>query len=239
MFHRASCWSPSLQHVLTRTLSFSDYFIECDTDGSGEISLPEFYQYFGKDNGIEQTIFTDKVFLIFDEDGSGEIDFREFVLACWNFASYDMKALQHFAFNMFDTDSSGYMEEDEVRQLVQEVYGRKYSDNVRVQGVLEKIDSDGDGRVSKTEFDEFCRKYPILMWPAFVVQQALRKHLGGDKWWRTQQDQRSKAWRSSSVFEILAKLDDQQYRRHMDNAFEIDDVDEGERRWRQNSRVEF
>ena len=49
---------------------FFNYFIQCDTDGSGEISLPEFYEYFGKDNGIEQTIFTDKVFLIFDEDKS-------------------------------------------------------------------------------------------------------------------------------------------------------------------------
>ena len=151
-----------------------------------------------------------------------------------------MKALQQFAFNMFDTDSSGYLEEDEVRQLVQAVYGRKYSDNVRVQNVLEKIDSNDDGMVDRVEFNEFCRKYPILMWPAFVVQQALRKHLGGEKWWRVQQHDRSKAWRTSSVFEILEKMNDRQYRHQMDEAFGLkDDVDEGERRWRRNSRLEF
>jgi len=81
-------------------------FLEIDTDGSGEISLDEFYAHFA----LKRSIFSDMAFSLMDEDKSGEIDFREFVLTLWNFCSYDFKELCRFAFFLFDTDESGKLE---------------------------------------------------------------------------------------------------------------------------------
>ena len=62
-------------------------FLEIDTDGSGEISLDEFYAFFK----LKRSVFSDMAFGLMDEDKSGEIDFREFILTLWNFCSYDFK----------------------------------------------------------------------------------------------------------------------------------------------------
>jgi Ca2+-binding EF-hand superfamily protein len=64
-------------------------FLEIDTDGSGEISLDEFYDHFK----LPRSIFSDMAFSLMDEDKSGEIDFREFILTLWNYCSYDFKEL--------------------------------------------------------------------------------------------------------------------------------------------------
>lgn len=87
-------------------------FLEIDTDGSGEISLDEFYAHFK----LKRSVFSDMAFGLMDEDKvrdicevpkrgsktlpydsssqSGEIDFREFILTLWNFCSYDFKEVR-------------------------------------------------------------------------------------------------------------------------------------------------
>jgi len=107
-------------------------FLEIDTDGSGEISLDEFYNHFE----LKRSIFSDMAFSMMDQDKSGEIDFREFVLTLWNFCGFDLKSLCRFAFHLFDTDESGKLDQTEVTDMVAAVYGEKYADDVRVKRVL-------------------------------------------------------------------------------------------------------
>lgn len=160
------------------------------------------------------------------------------MVCCWNYCSFDMLSLVTFAFNMFDLDGSGELErvraghaapavsvtgrrvtplprwsgrpQDEVQELVRDVYGAKYLENQHLHQVIKRLDRDGDGRVSygapahaalrgalrcphrqrgatptppaahrPAEFVAFFRKYPVILFPAFTVQQTLRQRTFG------------------------------------------------------------
>ena len=129
-------------------------FLEIDRDGSGEISLDEFYSHFR----IQRSKFADMSFSLLDEDGSGEIDFREFILTLWNFCSFDFKELCRFAFSLFDLDDSGFLDIDEVTKMVASVYGEAYADDDRVKRVLGQLDENGDGEISLVEWILFNKR---------------------------------------------------------------------------------
>ena len=204
---------------------FYNKFCDIDKDESAEIDLDEFYRYFQ----LPRTPFADRVFSIMDEDGSGEIDFREFVACIWNYCTFDLKALIKFAFSMFDLDGSGVLEAQEVRNLVEEVYGDGYKNNVRVQRIVEKIDKDDDGDISFDEFNSFNRQYPALLFPAFSMQMTLRERCFGEGYWKklTIKRHQQGSGRAKSIFEILNDMDVGEYKRKLDNMV----ADEAGGRW--------
>ena len=60
-----------------------------------------------------------------DEDGNGVVDFKEFVVAVWNYCTLSPSALVHFAFDLYDRDESGWIEQHEIEQMLQDMYGKK------------------------------------------------------------------------------------------------------------------
>lgn len=70
--------------------------------------------------------------------------------------------------------------QEEVRTLVGDVYGSGFKANHRVQRILDVIDANGDGRVSFREFQDFNRRYPMILFPAFTMQQDLRRRVFGE-----------------------------------------------------------
>jgi len=179
-------------------------FLEIDTDGSGEISLDEFYEHFK----LPRTIFSDMAFTLMDEDKSGEIDFREFILTLWNFCSYDLKNLCRFSFHLFDTDESGKLDQQEVEDMVSAVYGEKFADDVRVKKVLDLLDANGDGQVSMAEWVLFNKQYPLLLFPAYQLQGILREKVIGKWWWDIMQEQREEHFRNSNIYDILEQMEE-------------------------------
>lgn len=117
-----------------------------------------------------------------DIDHSGKLNFNEYVVSTWNYLSSDMDILAAFAFSLFDLDDSKTLEINEVRNMVKEVYG---GDMSRVQNVLEKMNSvrNENGHIGRIEFCIFSRKYPLLLFPAFAMQQALRRNILGRNSW--------------------------------------------------------
>ncbi len=180
-------------------------FLEIDTDGSGEISLDEFYDHFK----LNRSVFSDMCFSLMDEDKSGEIDFREFILTLWNFCSYDFKELCRFAFFLFDTDESGKLELHEVEDMVKSVYGEHFADDERVKRVLDQLDANGDGEISISEWILFNKKYPLLLFPAYQMQGKLREKVIGKWWWDTIQDQRNVNFHNSNIFDILERIEEE------------------------------
>eukprot|EP00949_MAST-11_sp_MAST-11-sp1_P004581 g4581.t1 len=185
-------------------------FLEIDKDGSHEIDIDEYYRHFK----MERTPWADKVFMIMDEDGSGEIDFREFVIATWNYCSLDLKNLIKFAFSMFDIDGAGTLEAEDLRELVVEIYGDSWDANVRVQKLVDVIDKNRDGVISFDEFQQINRRYPALLFPAFRMQEFLRRGVYGVTWWKVMSEKRrlDAQGRSTSIYEMLSKINDAAYK---------------------------
>lgn len=61
------------------------------------------------------------------------------------FPSFNLR----FAFFLYDVDESGKLEKEEVEDMVKAVYGEKFADDERVRRVLECLDANGDGEVSR------------------------------------------------------------------------------------------
>ena len=184
---------------------FFNKFNEIDKDSSGEVDLEEFYSYFK----INRSPFGDRVFSMFDQGKSGTMDFREFVVGVWNFCTYQLDTFIEFAFHVYDLDSSGQLEMEELRDLIEEVYGSMMANNVRVQRILDAIDSDGDGVISSAEFADFNRRYPALLFPAFSMQNELRRRCFGEKFWQKELGRRMDMTdgRMMDIFDRLDVMD--------------------------------
>lgn len=177
-------------------------FLKIDNDGSGEISVDEFHAAMC----VPYTDFSQKVFTLLDEDGSGEIDFREFVIAVWNYCTFSSKALATFAFSLFDDDNSGMLEQGEVRRLIASVYGDGFNTNERVKRSMALLDGDEDGVISRTEFLAFNQRQPLLLFPAYQMQETLRRTIVGVQWWQGLTEDRDRKFRQQNIFEILEDL---------------------------------
>jgi len=179
-------------------------FMALDADGSGDIDLNEFYQFFR----VAASPFMDRVFTLLDADGSGEIDFMEFVLCLWNYCSFNMPRLVRFAFELYDGDNSGALEMNEVEVLIKDVYGGSLENNPRIERIIELLDSDGDGSVTYSEFKKFNQQYPILLFPAYRMQEKLRAKILGRKYWEKQENLRL-MWgkgRQQNIYELLGDM---------------------------------
>lgn len=194
-----------LQLSDTTIQRFYNKFNDIDADGSGEVTLEEFYGFFA----IDRSPFGDRVFTMLDLDKSGSIDFREFVCCMWNFCTYEVDTFIEFAFRMYDLDGSGQLEMEELRDLVEEVYGDMMANNVRVTRILDVIDADGDGVISFSEFLDFNRRYPALLFPAYAMQNELRRRCFGESFWRKELGRRIEATggRVPDIFDMLDGID--------------------------------
>ena len=160
---------------------FRRIFNKIDKDRSGTIELLELLMYLD----IERTPFTKRVFSIFDDDGSNTVDFKEFVLALWNYCTLGKSTLVLFAFDVYDRDTSGELSSDEVKVMLQDVYGDSYDRSAHAKAIVSKIDDiAGPGfGVDVDSFRSFCGKHQALLYPAFEMQRMIQQKILGEEFW--------------------------------------------------------
>lgn len=173
-------------------------FNDLNFDGTGLVTLERFHTFYQ----LECTPFTEKVFSVMDIDHSGKINFNEYVISTWNYLSCDMDVLTAFAFSLFDIDDSKTLEPDEIQQMVSMVYGGTLT---RVANVLEKLDAlrNEKGLIERPEFIKFSRRYPLLLFPAFAMQQALRRSIMGEAYWEKIEKLRNEMFSGLTIFDIF------------------------------------
>jgi Ca2+-binding EF-hand superfamily protein len=176
-----------------------------DVDRNYLVDIEEFIKYFH----LEKSNFVIRVFSLMDEDSSGEIDFAEFALCIWNYCSFDMSSLARFAFDLFDADSDGELNNTEITAMIKEVYGDAYEGNQQLNRLLESYVGNRDDRdvIGWQTFLGWARKTPVILFPAFKMQQMLRKGVLGEKFWKKENEKRMK-WgmrvgKSVSIFDLL------------------------------------
>ena len=165
-----------------------EVFVQIDRDGSGEISVTEFFRFFSHRRRFpKKSKFAKRVFAIMDADGSGELDFSEFVIALWNFCTFTKPSLLRFSFELYDADGSGYLDAPEIKLILREVYGKeKYKEGQAAKfilGTVERMIESGSAGLNIRDFCEFCRHHPALLFPAFELQQALQQNVLGSQFW--------------------------------------------------------
>lgn len=152
-------------------------FDKIDNDRSGQIELAELLAFLD----LEKTTFTRRVFSMFDEDSSGLVDFRELVVTLWNYCSLGKTSLPLFTFDLYDTDSSGELGEEELVKMVEHMYGKEHSTNLHARQLMEDVA--GMSTIGISEFSEFARTHPALLFKAFQMQESIRNRILGKFFW--------------------------------------------------------
>lgn len=163
-------------------------FDQIDLDNSGEIDQGEFFDFVND----KMTEFTSGLFSAFDLDGNGLIDFDEWVMVCSAFCLYSKEEILEFTFNTFDKDSGGTIDEDEFLALAKAVADGNPLFPRNFATALKQFDSNDDGLIDRDEFRELNKKFPMILFPAFHLQDKLRRSTLGVSWWNRLLEERER-----------------------------------------------
>jgi Ca2+-binding EF-hand superfamily protein len=183
-------------------------FCKIDKSTRGQISLDDFHSFYQ----LDETPFSRKVFSMMDTDDSGMISFHEFVLSIWSYLSLDLDSLAKFSFRLYDNDNSNYMEMNEVNAMITCVYGSNSTreNSERIKKLLEKMEMSFENRITLDQFVVFSKQYPLLLYPAFMMQSILRRGIFGEAYWDGVAAERAKKELEKPIFDILKSHGNQQ-----------------------------
>lgn len=142
-------------------LEIKEAFDLFDTEKTGTIDPKELKEamaalgYEAKNQTIYQMISNLEV------DGHTELDFKEFLdLMTARMSEKDSKEDIKKIFRLFDEDNTGYITTNNLKQVAKDL--GENIDEVEIREMIERADSDGDGRVT---FEDF---YSIMTKKTFI-----------------------------------------------------------------------
>lgn len=154
-------------------------FDRIDLDGSGNIDYDEFFESVGE----VRSPFTDKLFALIDLDGSGTIEFDEYVRVMATYCMFTKDEVLRFCFECFDVDHSGTIDEKEFVELCKSVNNASPSFPANFKKALEEFDVNEDGLIDYSEFQAIDQRYPLVLFPAFRLQDVMQRVSLGERAW--------------------------------------------------------
>lgn len=131
---------------------FKEGFAVFDKNGDGKITADELFEVM-KTIGQKKTFREcQQMIARVDKDGSGHIDINEFYLMMSGTVGSTEEDIEN-AFKVFDTDGNGYISKTELKHALTKCGTYKFT-NKQIEKMMEKVDSDKDGRVCYEEFIE-------------------------------------------------------------------------------------
>lgn len=167
-----------LQMMHLRRLKYT--FDKIDIDGSGNIDSEELFESMGE----RRSPLTDKLFALIDLDGSGGIEFDEYVRVLATYCMFTKDEILRFCFECFDVDNSGTIDEKEFIELCKVVNNASPSFPQNFKRALEEFDVNEDGLIDYGEFVELDRRYPLVLFPAFKMQDMMQTSSLGETGWQ-------------------------------------------------------
>lgn len=154
-------------------------FDEIDVDGTGTIDQAEFFEMLDE----PQSPFTQRLFELIDTDSSGTIEFDEFVRVLGTYCMYTREEVLRFCFDMFDKDGSNAIDEKEFMELCKAVNNASPAFPPNFVKAMEEFQVNDDGLIEFDEFIELDRRYPLMLFPAFRLQDQMHKMTLGEQIW--------------------------------------------------------
>jgi hypothetical protein len=105
------------------------------------------------------------------------------VLHIWYYCVQDKKKICEMAFDIFDVNDNGLLSEEEIKQMVSEIYGARGLHH-DLQKIISKLDKNKDGQISRQEFQAATHLFPALLFPAYEIQTTFHQKIGGEAFWR-------------------------------------------------------
>ena len=179
-------------------LNMREKFDEIDLDGSGELNVEELLEYMEeKANPI-----TDALFKLIDVDGDGNISFDEVVAVQTTYCMYTQDDILQFVFRIFDKDGSGALNETEFIALAAAVNRGQPAFPGNFKSALAQFDVNDDGVIDFAEFRALHKQFPLILYPAFRLQDAMQAATLGRAQWKKileayVRQQRDDAWSSA------------------------------------------
>lgn len=88
-----------------------------------------------------------------------------------------------FCFECFDVDRSGTIDEKEFIELCKCVNNGSPTFPNNFKKGLEEFDVNEDGLIDYSEFLEIDRRYPLVLFPAFRLQDVMQRNSLGERTW--------------------------------------------------------
>lgn len=154
-------------------------FMDIDIDGSGDIDISEFLEMIKE----QKSPLTIQLFKKMDLDDNGAIDYEEYVYILCNYCMFTKDEILRFCFECFDLDNSGSISEYEFRDLCKYVNNSNPTFPGNFKKALELFDTNQDGMIDYREFCEMERKFPMIFYPAFRLQDTMQKNTLGETEW--------------------------------------------------------
>ena len=154
-------------------------FDKIDLDGSGEIDYEEFCDFIEE----PRTAYSDSLFKMIDADESGQLSFDEFIGIATLYCSYSKDDVLTYAFNTFDLDGSGTIDEEEFMNLARMINNGNPMFPGNFGRALAMFDKNDDGLLDRDEFRDIDRRFPMMLFPAFRLQDRLQANTLGEKTW--------------------------------------------------------
>mmetsp|Transcript_26830 Transcript_26830/g.54931 ORF Transcript_26830/g.54931 Transcript_26830/m.54931 type:complete len:348 (-) Transcript_26830:170-1213(-) len=159
-------------------------FDSIDMEKTGEISVPEFIYFLEAKDTLFVRLFLNKALLGFsDVNATGVMSFADFTLATCVVCSFSKDQLLYRIFCAYDVDSSGHLDHKEMETLTKSVLdmagdGKGFNGNLQ-SFVDSELDKGEDGSIDFDELVAINLNFPLVFYPAFKVQEELRKRTAG------------------------------------------------------------
>ena len=167
-------------------------FTRIDVDKSGFITSEELFQALNE----EETQLTCALFKMMDiglhstnDDGSPSpsillsLSFDDFVRVCATWCLYTKEDILNFCFDTFDDDSSGFIDEHEFKILCTAVNKGSPMFPGNFDAALQMVDDNGDGVINFQEFKSLDRRFSLMLFPIFRLQEKMQRLTLGVRDW--------------------------------------------------------
>ncbi|KAJ3603058.1 hypothetical protein NHX12_030802 [Muraenolepis orangiensis] len=145
---------------------YRKYMTECP---SGLLTYYEFKKFFGLKNLSESSdAYAMTMFTTFDMNQDGYIDFMEYIAALSLVLKGEVQQKLRWYFKLYDVDGSGCIDRDELLFIIKSIRAINGAHNDMsaeefTNMVFDKIDINGDGKLSYEEFMEGIQSDEMLL----------------------------------------------------------------------------